>query len=121
MAADALEVNREIEHEQEEAACKEEGEPDGSGDAALGEDAGWQCSAVAEPDLGGDKENEEDATSDEETDNASAFPWVGGAAPLQSEEEADDGRDQDGSADEVELLDFVYKLCVPRLLVPLDM
>ena len=55
------------------------------------------------PELDADEEKEADAGDDEEGDDAAAGPGVGGAAPLQGDEEADDSREEEGGAEDVEL------------------
>lgn len=50
-----------------------------------------------------DKENQHGAGADKKANDARVAPGIVGTTPLQSQEEADDGRDEDGAADEVEL------------------
>lgn len=58
---------------------------------------------VRTPPLHADKESDHGAGTDKESNDARVTPGIGGATPLQRQEKADDGRDEDGGADDVEL------------------
>ena len=57
------------------------------------------------PELHSDEADDENSEDDEESDDAAIPPWVFGAAPLQSEEEGDDGWHEEQVPVEIEALE----------------
>ena len=72
-------------------------------DAALPHHARVDRCGFRSPELDADEDEEAHAEDDEEGDDAAAGPQVDGAAPLQGDEEADDSREEEGGAEDVEL------------------
>ena len=108
-AAHALEEDGEIVYEVVDGAAKDKGEEAGEGDGAAvppgTEDSGWDHGAVAEADLPGKEDYHDDARADNEADDGGAGPGVSVAAPLEGEEEADDGGHEEKAAKDVEVFD----------------
>lgn len=121
-AFDGLEPYGDEIHVNEEGAADAEAEEDGGGDGALGGDAGGHGGVVLEVDLQPDEDDDGEAEEDEEGDDAAVGPFVDDAAPLQGEQEADDGGHEDGGAERVEVLegDPEGLLLALRLLLELE-
>ena len=58
-----------------------------------------------------DEDDDEDAKGNEGSDDAAVGPWLGHAAPLESEEVANDGADEDGNAGQIKLEDLFFPGC----------
>ncbi|KKA24422.1 Aldo/keto reductase [Rasamsonia emersonii CBS 393.64] len=71
---DTLEEDGKVIHEQEEGAAKEEHQGAYGGHCSLFHDSRWQGGFVAEPDLGDDKKDGDQAEADEEANDAGAVP-----------------------------------------------
>ncbi|GJC89739.1 hypothetical protein ColLi_12577 [Colletotrichum liriopes] len=91
--------------EGEEGGAEEAAEEHGADDVAVLEELGGQRALVALPELDADEDDDHEREADKQADDGGAVPGVLGAAPLQSEDQADDGGEEDGGADEVELQD----------------
>lgn len=88
---DALEGDGQVVHEQEEGAAKKEHKKAYRSHRSRSHDSRWQGGFVAEPDVGDNEEDGNQAEADEEANDAGAVPGVLVAAPLQGEKETDDG------------------------------
>lgn len=99
---DGLEPDGEAVEHGDEAATDEHGEGDTAVDAAHLDDARRDGGLLLSPDLNADEAEEQDAREHEESNDAGAVPGVGVAAPLESEEEADDAGEEDDGSDGVE-------------------
>ena len=121
-AFDGLEPNGDEIHVNEEGAADAEAEEDGGGDGALRGDARGHRGVVFEVDLQADEDDDGEPEEDEERDDAAVSPFVDHAAPLEGEQEADDGGDEDGGSEGVEVLegDPEGLLLALRLLLELE-
>jgi hypothetical protein len=72
------------------------------------------------PHLDREEADDEDAGDDQQGDDAAAFPGVLGAAPLEGEQQADDGGEEEGCALEVEFADLLREGGVDLCGLPLD-
>lgn len=62
---------------------------------------------VAFMDFPTDEDRQKPTETKEQTDDSGRAPWVGGAAPLESEEDQYDGRNEKESTDEIEIFDTI--------------
>ena len=58
----------------------------------------WQRPVVTLPELDADEDDDHEPEANKQTDDARAVPRILGAAPLQGEQQADDGRNENGRA-----------------------
>lgn len=104
-ALNGLEPDGEVKNDYEEGASDADAEHKTRDHGLFIQDAKGYGSGIAFPILHGAEADEEQAKEDEEHDDSRVGPGVLGAAPLESEEEADDcGQEEDG-ANRVELLE----------------
>ena len=107
----------------EKSSSKEQRKQHGAEDIAVLEQAGGQCPLVALPKLNTDEDGNHDRGATEETDDPRVAPRVGSAAPLKGEQQADDGRDEDGGAVQIQLAEAGHETLldgVARVAVDLD-
>ena len=102
-ALDGLEPDGQVVDYHEEGGAHAESEDARGPDAAFPHHARVDGCGVRSPELDDYEEQEADARDDEEGDDSAAGPGVGGAAPLQSDEQADDACEEEGGAEDVEL------------------
>lgn len=100
---DGLEPDGQVVDDDHHGRAQRKGGPRAGQDAALQEDARRDGGGVGLEDLDQDEADEQDAGQDEQGDDAGAAPGVLGAAPLQGEQEADDGGQEEEEAEAVEL------------------
>ena len=105
----------EVVDQREETGAKEHGEQHGEQDIAVLKQARRQCAPVFLPELDADEDDDHGAETTEQANDLGVVPRVLGTTPLQSEEEADDGGDEDGRAIEIELTDSLNKSLVDRI------
>jgi len=86
-------------------ACNVEGT---SADTPLADDPHGDGRFVAFVDLESDEHRDEDAESDKKTDDLGVVPRVLASSPLQSQENADDGGDENGCAFNVHECELVF-------------
>lgn len=103
-ALDGLEPDGDEVDVDEEGAADAEAEEHRGRDGALRGDARRHRGVVFEVDLEGHEADDGESEEDEEGDDAAVGPFVDDAAPLQGEEEADDGGHEDGGAEGVQVL-----------------
>jgi hypothetical protein len=102
-ALHGLEVDGKVENEREEPGAEHKGEREGEGHVTVLEEARRQCSLIAEFYLREYENASKKTKAHEEADDPGALPWVCGATPLEGEEQADNSRNQNRGADQVEL------------------
>ena len=102
-ALDGLEPDGQVVDCDEEGGTQAEGEDARGADAAFPDQARVDGGGFRAAELDDHEGDEAEAEDDEEGDDAPARPGVGGAAPLQRHEEADDPREEEGRAEDVEL------------------
>ena len=105
-ALDRLEPEGQEVEEGDHGAADGEGEGRPREDAAVQEDAGRDGRGVALAMLDEDEDREAQGEEEEENDDARVRPSVGQAAPLEGEEEADDGGQEEERADRVQAVEF---------------
>lgn len=98
-------VRQPVRHGQH-AGAEHGDEPEPAVDGAVVDDARRDGGVVALVDLVETPEEEEQAKEDEEDDDADVGPVVRAAAPLQGEDETDDGREEEEGAEGVEFDDL---------------
>jgi hypothetical protein len=99
----------EVVDEREETSTEKHCEGHSSQGVSVLKETRRKSSLVALPELDGNKDGDHGAETTEETNDARVAPSIIGATPLQSEEETDNGRDEDGGTGEVELADAVHE------------
>lgn len=106
-AFDGLEPDGDVVDHDEESSTQHGNEPGGAPDIAVLENARRDSSILLFPDLDRDEANEKQTGNDEQGDDAAVLPLVFAATPLQSKEQADDSREEQGSTFEIELFDLL--------------
>jgi hypothetical protein len=94
-------------HHDEKRATEEGSKPCRTPYIAVEEDAGGDRGRFLLPPLNAHKGYHEQAEYDEEGNNVTALPCVLAASPLQSEQQADDSREETKSAFDIKLSDFL--------------
>ena len=119
-ALDGLEPDGEVVDDHEEGRAHAEGEDPRGPDAPPPHHARVDRGGFRPPELDADEDDEADAEDDEEGDDPAAGPGVGGPAPLQRDEEADDPREEEGGAEDVDLREALApgERAVRRVLAP---
>lgn len=106
-ALDGLEPDGDVVDHQVKRGAEEEDVQAASPYRSVADDARRHRGVFALAPLDEDEAGEEDAEEDEEGNDAAVLPGVEGAAPLEGEEQADDGGDEEQVAEGVEAHDFV--------------
>ena len=106
-ARDGLEPHGEVEDERDHGAAEAQREAEPRRHAALLEDAGRERGGRGVQVLRGEEGGGEEGGEDEERDDPARAPGVGGAAPFEGQEQADDAGDQEEIAQGVELEEFL--------------
>jgi hypothetical protein len=99
-----LEPNREVVDEDEERSAEAQDEPACASDGTVLQKAWRNGGVILLPDLNANKSDQEHTEDDEKGDDLSVRPRVFAATPLQSKEQADNHRQEDKGAEDVELL-----------------
>ena len=94
-----------VEDEEKKSGADGDLEPGGKGDATLFDDSGRQRRHIFLPDLNGAEDDDQHTKDHEQCDDATVVPGILGTAPLESEKQADDARQEDGGSEEVKVLD----------------
>lgn len=94
-----------IKDEGEETSAEEETEHHGSKNIAVLEHSRWQGSLVSLPELNANEDEDHEAKADEQANNLGITPSIFRATPLQGQDETHNGRNEDGSAQKVDLED----------------
>lgn len=94
-----------IKDEGEEASAEEETEHHGSKNIAVLEHSWWQCSLVSLPELDTNKHDDHEAKANEQANNLGIAPSILRATPLQGQDEAHNGGDEDCRAEEIDFED----------------
>jgi len=79
-----------------------------SADTPLADNPQWDSSFVALVDLQGDEHRDQDAESDEETDDLCVVPRVLAASPLESQKNTDDSWNEDGCPFNIHECELVF-------------
>lgn len=106
-AFDSLEPDRKIEHKKHEGGPHCEGGDGTKCDGALLEDARWDRRFFTAPKLDTHESDEEDGRTHNQTNDGGGAPCMFTTTPLERQQEGNDPREEDGSTDEVKLLQFV--------------
>lgn len=99
----------EIVDEREETGTKEHGKNDGGQGVSVLEQTRGESSLITLPELDADEDGNHSSKATEETDDTRVVPGIFGTTPLQSKEQADDGRDEDGGASKVEFANAIHE------------
>lgn len=119
-ALDGLEPDGEVVHHYEESGAQHGAEPGGAPDVAVFKHARGDRGVFLLPDLDREEADDEEAGDDQQGDDAAALPGVLGAAPLEGEQQADDGGEEEGCAFEIEFADLLREGGVDLGGLPLD-
>ena len=103
-------------YEREKGGADHCGKPGDSSNGTLLEDSGRDSGVILLPKLNANKDNEQNSKNDQKCDDAAVGPWVLRAAPLESEKQADDHRQEDDRAVDIELLDVLAPASVAKAL-----
>lgn len=71
------------------------------------QNARGQCGPLPQLDLDPNEDADEESEPEKTSPNLRVTPGVGGASPLQCEEKAHNGADEEESAEEIDLLEFL--------------
>jgi hypothetical protein len=105
----------------EEGRPKKEGKQESAQNIAILEQPRWQRSVLLLPELDPDKNQDEQSEPNEEADDARVIPRVSRPAPLQRQDQADNGGNQDGQTGQIELADALYRREAIRVVGAIDL
>lgn len=97
-----------IKDEGEEASAEEETKHHGSKNVTVLEHSRRQCSLVSLPELDTNKDEDHEAEANEQANDLGVAPSILRATPLQSQDEAHNGGDEDCRAEEIDLKDALH-------------
>lgn len=99
----------EIVDEREETGTKEHGEDDSGQSVPVLEQTRRESSLITLPELDANEDGNHGSKATEETDDTRVVPGIFSTTPLQSKEQADNGRDENGGASKVELAKAIHE------------